>query len=264
MPDADLHINAVSVSYRLRGHTFVAVASTSLDLPAGQTLSLVGPSGCGKTTLLNVVAGFIQPTTGHVSIGAEVVTGPSADRAVVFQADAVFPWLSVRANLEYGPRVRRHLDDDARRRIETFLDMMDLTRFADQYPKVLSGGMRKRVDVARVYVNDPAVVLLDEPFGALDDFTKSQLQDELIHLSLVAPKTTVFVTHDIEEAIYVGDLIAVMSANPGRVVDIITVPFPRERTASLKDSDEFQHLRHRIQALLRTEKVPLLESQTPI
>lgn len=251
MKDADLHVEGVSVRYTLRGREFVALESSTIDIEAGQTLCLVGPSGCGKTTLLNVIAGFVQPTSGQVRVGGGVVSGPSAERAVVFQADAVFPWLSVRQNLEYGPQVRGALDDAARRRVDNYLDLMGLTAFAREYPKVLSGGMRKRVDVARVYVNDPMVVLLDEPFGALDDFTKSYLQDELIRLSLVEPKTTVFVTHDIEEAIYVGDRIAVMSARPGRIAEVITVPFARERKPSVKDDEEFQKLRQHIQRLLR-------------
>jgi ABC-type nitrate/sulfonate/bicarbonate transport system ATPase subunit len=169
----------------------------------------------------------------------------------VFQADAVFPWLSVRGNLEYGPRVRRELNDAAKKRVDRYLDMMTLTSFANEFPKVLSGGMRKRVDVARVYVSDPSVVLLDEPFGALDDFTKSSLQDELIKLKLIDPKTTVFVTHDIEEAIYVADIIAVMTTCPGQLQELITVPLPRDRDASVKDSGEFRELREHIQGLLR-------------
>ena len=247
----DLRIEDVSVVFNLQGRDLVALESLTLEIPTGQTLALVGPSGCGKTTLLNVIAGFIQPTTGRVLVGGEPVRGPSSQRSVVFQADAVFPWLSVRENLKYGPRIRREFDDAARERVERYLEMMGLTAFAGEYPKVLSGGMRKRVDVARVYVSDPSVVLLDEPFGALDDFTKSNLQDELVKLKKIDPKTTVFVTHDIEEAIYVGDVVAVMAARPGRLQEVIEVPLSPDREAAVKDSDEFQELRQHIQRLLR-------------
>ncbi len=249
----DLSIQAVSVDYTLKGRNFTALSQASIDVPAGTTVSLVGPSGCGKTTLLNVIGGFIRATSGHVLVGGIPVSGPGAERAMVFQADAVFPWLTVRQNLLYGPRIRKALDSAALARCDKYLELMGLAAFADEYPKVLSGGMRKRVDVARAYVNDSAIVLLDEPFGALDDFTKSYLQDELIHLSLVEPKTTVFVTHDIEEAIYVGDVVVVMATRPGRVAEHIEVPFPRDRVASIKDSDEFQQVRQRIQRLLRQE-----------
>jgi NitT/TauT family transport system ATP-binding protein len=241
------------VDYSLKGRTFAALSSTSLDVPAERTVSLVGPSGCGKTTLLNVIGGFIKATSGQVLVGGVPVSGPGAERAMVFQADAVFPWLTVRQNLLYGPRIRKALDQTALDRCSKYLELMGLTAFADEYPKVLSGGMRKRVDVARAYVNDSAIMLLDEPFGALDDFTKSYLQDELIRLSLVEPKTTVFVTHDIEEAIYVGDVVVVMATRPGRIAEQIEVPFPRDRVASIKDSDEFQQVRQHIQRLLRLE-----------
>lgn len=251
MSQTDLCIDNVSVRYSLRGRTFIALDSVSLEVDEGETVCLVGPSGCGKTTLLNVVAGFLLPTNGEVRVGGTPVAGPGPDRAVVFQADAVFPWLSVRRNLEYGPRIRGMLDANATARVDSYLEMMGLTAFANEFPKVLSGGMRKRVDVARVYANDPQVVLLDEPFGALDDFTKSHLQDELIRLSLVNPKTTMFVTHDIEEALYVGNRVAVMSARPGRIEDIIAIPFPRDRTSSVKDADEFHQLRQYVQRLLR-------------
>lgn len=242
----------VTVTMKLRNESFNAVEHVTLEVPASQTLVLVGPSGCGKTTLLNVIAGFLSPTAGKAAIDGVPITGPGADRAVVFQGDAVFPWLTVRKNIEYGPRVRgRRNDDQTRRNVDSFISLMGLESFQNEYPKVLSGGMRKRVDVARAYVSDPSVILLDEPFGALDDMTKTTLQEELVNLSVRRPKTTVFVTHDIEEAIYVGDRIAVMTPRPASIKRIIDVEYSRPRPADLRTDPGFQEMRRDIQSLLR-------------
>ena len=249
-----ISVQNASVSYSIRGREMVALDDLTLDIPAGRTIALVGPSGCGKTTLLNLIAGFLKPTSGTLTVDGKPISAPGRDRAVVFQADAVFPWLTVRRNLEFGPRVGKRRDASLQKRIDHYVELMGLGSFVDEFPKVLSGGLRKRVDVARAYVNQPDVVLLDEPFGALDDMTKSYLQEEIVRLSVTDPKTSIFVTHDIEEALYIGDQVAVMTSRPGRMRELIDVPFPRPRPADVRTSPEFQELRRHIQRLLRAHQ----------
>ncbi|HVV91185.1 MAG TPA: ABC transporter ATP-binding protein [Solirubrobacterales bacterium] len=242
-----LALRDVSVYYSIGKETILALDTVNLEIAKGETVCIVGPSGCGKTTILNIVAGFLFPSLGEVSLGGERIDSPDADRAVVFQQDAVFPWLTVRKNLEYGPRRRRAFDSEARDRVDHYLQLMGLEGFADAYPKMLSGGMRKRVDVARAYVNDPEVILLDEPFGAIDDMTKNHLQRELMRLSVDAPKTSIFITHDIEEAIYLGDRVVVMTPRPGKVKEVIDVDERRPRDLAWKTTEEFQGMRRHIQ-----------------
>ncbi len=224
----------------------VALSEADLSIGDGEIVCLVGPSGCGKTTMLNLTAGFLQPSQGQILVGGEVAGPPDASRAVVFQQDAVFPWLTVRRNIEYGPRMRGQDRSEFGPRAEHFMQLVGLERFADAYPKELSGGMRKRVDLARAYVSNPDVLLMDEPFGALDVFTREAMWDAL-HAGLRRePKTVLFVTHDIEEAIYIGDRIVMMTPRPAQVHREIPVPFPKERDLSLRATQEFQRLRHEI------------------
>jgi len=245
-----LALRDVSVYYSIGKENILALDTVNLEIAKGETVCVVGPSGCGKTTILNLVAGFLFPSLGEISLAGERVDSPDADRAVVFQQDAVFPWLTVRKNLEYGPKRRRAFDADARRRVDHYLELMGLEGFADAYPKMLSGGMRKRVDVARAYVNDPEVILLDEPFGAIDDMTKNHLQRELMRLSVEEPKTSIFITHDIEEAIYLGDRVVVMTPRPGKVKEVIAVEEARPRDLAWKTTNEFQEMRRHIQSSL--------------
>jgi NitT/TauT family transport system ATP-binding protein len=250
---SSIQINGVTVSFRLGRDEVVALDTVSLAVESGEVVCLVGPSGCGKTTLLNLVAGFLRPTKGEVLVDRQRVKGPGPDRAVVFQADAVFPWLTVRRNLEYGPRSRGHLNKEARGLIGRYLDLMGLRQFENAHPKALSGGMKKRVDLARAYVNSPSVVLLDEPFGALDAMTKAHLQTELMRISAVDEKTVIFVTHDIEEAIYVGDKVVVMTPRPGRVKEVIDVPYKRPRDQHVKADRKFPAMRSEIASMLGVE-----------
>ncbi|MET7993667.1 ABC transporter ATP-binding protein [Amycolatopsis sp. NPDC005232] len=250
---ARIVVDDLTVTMQLKDRSFDAVQNASFTIEPGQTLAIVGPSGCGKTTLLNVLGGFTGATTGEALIDGAPVGAPDEHRATVFQADAVFPWLTVRGNLEYGPRIRHAQDAASKARTEHFLQVLGLEAFADEFPKVLSGGMRKRVDIGRAYVNNPRTILLDEPFGALDEITKEQLQDELVNLSVSDPKTLVFITHDIEEAIFVGDMVAVMTPRPGRIRKIIDVPFARPRPENVRMEPAFQELRREIQSLLRNE-----------
>jgi NitT/TauT family transport system ATP-binding protein len=248
---SEIILDGVSKRYRTRAGEFVAIVETSLTVRSEETVCIVGASGCGKTTLLNMIAGFVRPTTGSVSVGGQHVSGPGADRAVVFQADAVFPWLTVRQNLEYGPRVRRLEPRKWKPRVDRYLTAVGLEEFANAYPKALSGGMKKRVDLARAYVNDPDILLMDEPYGALDVLTKESMQTELMTISAGERKTIVFVTHDIEEAIFLGDRIVVMGSGPGRIEADIPVTFPRQRTLAVRATPEFQAMRQHIGLLLR-------------
>lgn len=232
------------------GSEVVALEGVDLEIDPLETVAVVGPSGCGKSTLLNLVAGFARPTTGSVLVGGEPVKGPGADRAVVFQGDAVFPWLTVRGNVTYGPRIRGVARQEQDRRAERFMQLVGLGGFEDAYPKELSGGMRKRVDLARAWTNEPQVLILDEPFGALDVLTKEAMQLALVSIVAEEPKTTLLITHDIEEAVFVADRVVAMSPRPGRIVADIPVPFQRPRRPELRAEPEFQRLRMKILALL--------------
>lgn len=224
----------------------LALDRTNLVVDSGEIVSIVGPSGCGKTTLLNLVAGFTTPTEGRVLLEDAPAGPPDGTRAVVFQDDAVFPWLTVEENLSYGPRMRGVAPTTWQPRVEHFLELVGLPDFESVYPKQLSGGMRKRVDLARAYVNDPDVLLMDEPFGALDIFTKETMWTSFEAVARAEGKTVLFVTHDIEEAIYIGDRVLVMTPRPARVAQDIRIDFERPRRLSLRARPEFQELRLQI------------------
>jgi len=233
-----------------RGEDVVALSDVDLDVDGLETVAVVGPSGCGKSTLLNLIAGFSSASEGEVVVGRRRVSGPGPDRAVVFQGDAVFPWLTVRGNVTYGPRMRGVPKREYEQRAERFLHVVGLDGFADAYPKELSGGMRKRVDLARAWTNEPDVLILDEPFGALDVLTKEAMQQALLAIVAEEPKTTILITHDIEEAVFVADRVVAMSPRPGRIVAEVTVPFRRPRRPELRADPEFQRLRMEILGLL--------------
>jgi len=227
-----------------------ALRRTSLHIGINEIVCIVGPSGCGKSTILNLIAGFISPTEGRVLVNNRPVTGPGADRAVVFQQDSVFPWLTVRKNLEYGPRARGIASEERKEIVSTLLRSVGLAEYANLLPRQLSGGMKKRVDLARAYANRPEILLMDEPFGALDVMTKEKMQLELLRLWKQDARTVVFVTHDIEEALFVGHRVLIMTARPARVAGEIAVPFEISLDPHVKTSPEFQRLRENIMDLL--------------
>ena len=228
----------------------VVFQGVDLDVAPNSFVSIVGHSGCGKSTLVRIVAGLVPATSGEVRHDDQPVTGPSARRGMVFQKDAVFPWLTVRQNIEYGPRVRGVTGAERRRTAERWCRDVGLAAFADAYPKELSGGMRKRVDLARVYANSPDVLLMDEPFGALDAQTKESMQHEVLKLWSSERKTVLFVTHDLDEATFLSDSVVVMAAHPGRIAEIVTIELPRPRTAEMRVSDAFVHAKRRVWAAL--------------
>jgi NitT/TauT family transport system ATP-binding protein len=206
-----------------------ALAEVDLDVGEREFVCILGPSGCGKSTLLNIVAGFLAPTTGGVRVDGRLVTGPAPERGVVFQEYALFPWLTVSGNVEFGPRVQARPADARRRIVDRYLDLVGLRAHAEKFPAQLSGGMKQRVAIARALANDPAVMLMDEPFGALDAQTRETLQDELSRIQRVEHKTILFVTHSIREAVYLADRVVVMTSVPGRIRQVFPIKLPEVR-----------------------------------
>ncbi|WP_104131621.1 ABC transporter ATP-binding protein [Cryobacterium sp. M91] len=239
----EIVIDQVSKVFESKRSRTVALNDAALTIAPEEIVCVVGPSGCGKTSLLNLVAGFEMPTTGEIRVGGSRVRGPSQERAVVFQSDAVFPWLSVRDNIGFGLRAQGKSAVERNERVARFIELVGLSEFANSYPKELSGGMRKRVDIARAYASNPDILLLDEPFGALDHFTKEVMWLALRQVAAAEPKTILFITHDIEEALFLGDRVVVMTPRPARVHSIIDVPFGSNRGLELRADLEFQKMR---------------------
>lgn len=228
-----LRLVDVSKSFRAADDSLVlALNGLSLAVRAGEMVSLIGPSGCGKSTLLRLIAGLDAPTSGQLRVGGEPITGPSAERGLIFQDPNLFPWLSVRGNIQAGLAARGVLRQ-RRHEVEEFLRLAGLEAFANVYPHQLSGGMAQRAALARALVNHPKVLLLDEPLGALDQFTRMRMQDEVLRVWEARGTTMLLVTHDIDEAIYMSDRIAVMTQRPGRIERLLDVPLerPRQRTS---------------------------------
>jgi ABC-type nitrate/sulfonate/bicarbonate transport system ATPase subunit len=242
-----LFVRDVSKSFRAAdGSRLAALGGLSLTVRAGEMVSLIGPSGCGKSTLLRLIAGLDAPTSGEVRVGDEPITGPSAERGLMFQDHNLFPWLSVRGNVQAG-LVARGVLRQRRHEVEEFMRLVGLDDFAEVYPHQLSGGMAQRAALARALVNHPKVLLLDEPLGALDQFTRMRMQDEVLRVWQARRTTLLLVTHDIDEAIYMSDRIAIITPRPGRVERVIDVTLdrPRERV-----SPEFLRLRASILEML--------------
>jgi NitT/TauT family transport system ATP-binding protein len=241
---------------RIRGVTktfedVVALDGIDLDVAEGELVCLLGPSGCGKSTLLNCVAGFTHPTSGTIAANEAPVTGPGPDRGMVFQEYALFPWMSVRANVAFGLEMRREPRKEVDARVDALLGQLHLTDFADRFPKDLSGGMRQRVAIARLLALDSPILLMDEPFGALDALTRRNLQDELLRIWTETRKTVLFVTHGIEESLYLADRIVVMTYRPGRVKAIVPVTLARPRDVS---SPELNELKRELSAMVMEEQ----------
>lgn len=241
----------VRVSFpKADGTEIIALDNISGKVYENEFLCIMGPSGCGKTTLLNCIAGLLKPTSGSLKIDDRQIVAPGADRVVVFQNDAVFPWMTVEQNIAYSTKYKIADKEAARQRVEYFIKLVGLNDFRKAWPKQLSGGMRKRVDLARAYVADPEVMLLDEPFGPLDVLTKERLQEELLSLWHKVPRTVVFITHDIEEALFLGQRVIVMTPRPGKIHTILEPGLPEDRTIAIKSSPQFVELRRRIRQIL--------------
>jgi len=226
----------------------------SLTIREREIVCLIGASGCGKTTLLHVVAGLLLPSHGTVVVKGATVTRPGADRVMVFQDDAVFPWMTVWRNLEYGLKVKRLPRAEREQRVQKVLELVGLTGREKLFPRQLSGGMRKRVDLGRAIAVEPEILLMDEPYAALDAMTKERLQVEFLRIHEETEMTTLFVTHDLEEALFLGNRVVAMGTNPGRIHSILDVNFPHPRPVDLKRSNEFQRLRGELIARLEAAR----------
>ena len=229
------------------GRQVLALSDVSLSVTDGEFMAIVGPSGCGKTSLLNIVAGLLRYDTGSVIIDGKKIDGPGVERAVVFQQSSLLPWRTVAGNVRYGMEMQRRFDRDVMHsRTEHFVKLVGLNGFERHYPSELSGGMQQRVNLARALAADPVVLLMDEPFAALDAQTREFMQAELLKIWSEARKTVLFITHQINEAVYLADRVAVMSARPGRVKGIVPIPFERPRTLALKRDPRFLEIEERI------------------
>ncbi len=259
---ARLTLDRLSMRFRTRrGETVSALDGISFEVKDREFAVLVGTSGCGKSTILRLVAGLLPPTAGQVLVDGRPVSGPGADRGMVFQSYTLFPWLTVRQNVEFGLRLR---GVPAAARVETaehYLTLVGLAGFERVYPKELSGGMMQRVAIARALANDPAVLLMDEPFGALDAQTRTLMGELLLRVWGEAAKTVLFVTHDIDEALFLGDRVFVMTARPGRIREEIQVPLPRPRTVDMLTGEVFVGLKRRVMALIRDEALRMLDAR---
>lgn len=241
-----LRIEKVRKDYDGRGGTMTALNGVSLDIHENEFICVVGPSGCGKSTLLNIIAGLLEPTEGTVYLDGNRIEGTGRERGVVFQQYALFPWLTVLKNVMFGLQLKKIPDAQAKEIALKYIKSVGLEEFVDAYPKELSGGMKQRVAIARAYAVNPEVLLLDEPFGALDAQTRAQLQTELLNAWEQERKTCFFITHDVDEAIILAQRVVIMSARPGRIKKIVDIDIPYPRTQETKNHPRFLELKSEI------------------
>ena len=245
----------VSVGFATASGTLKVIDDVSFTVRDREFISIIGPSGCGKTTLLNLAAGFVQPTDGRVTLDGAQIEGPGPERGVIFQEYGVFPWLTVAGNIEFGLALAANRKPAAERRVlvERYMRLMGLSEFAAAWPKTLSGGMRQRLAIARAYAVNPQFLLMDEPFGALDAQTRAAMQDLLQEVLAAEGKTVMLITHSVEEAIYLSNRIVVVTARPARVREIIDIPFESPRSGVLHEDPRFSALRAHIRDLVMAE-----------
>ncbi|WP_402462402.1 ABC transporter ATP-binding protein [Isoptericola aurantiacus] len=243
---AKISVQEVRKTFPLKNEEFVALDRVSLDIADNEFVTVVGPSGCGKSTLMNILAGLDETTSGHAMVDGREVSGPSPERGVIFQQYALFPWLTVRKNIEFGLKVAGLGRTERRERADHFIRLVGLDQFADALPKMLSGGMKQRCAIARAYAVNPSILLMDEPFGALDALTRVKLQEQLLETWSREKRTVMFITHDVDEAVFLANRVVVMAARPGRIYDVIDVDLPYPRTEDVRLSPEFAELRNRV------------------
>jgi NitT/TauT family transport system ATP-binding protein len=229
-----------------RSGDLMALDNVSLDIEENEFVCIVGPSGCGKSTMLNVIAGLEKPSSGKILVDDTEISGPGPERGVIFQQYALFAWLTVEKNVEYGLMIKKVPRSERKNIVKKYIDMVGLSDFTKAYPKELSGGMKQRVAIARAYANNPEILLLDEPFGALDAQTRSQLQEDLLNTWETEKKTCFFITHDVEEAVLLAQRIVIMSTRPGRIKEIVKVDIPYPRNQKTKLSKEFNDTKNYI------------------
>lgn len=245
-----LSFEDVSVEYISDRATTLALYNFNLDIFENEFICLVGQSGCGKSTALNLAAGLITPSKGIVRMNGDEITGPSKTRAVVFQSDAVFPWMSVEENIAFGPKAQGKSQDEIQSIVNDCLEMIGLTEFRNAWPMSLSGGMRKRVDLARAYASNPKILLMDEPFGALDFLLKEKMQEQLRDNWFKNRKTIFFITHDLEEALFLGSQVIIMTPRPGKIAETVTTNFGEQRLNQLRTEPHFIKMRRELRDLI--------------
>jgi len=263
-PEGRIDIRQLSIVLGQGAQAFEAVQGLDCQIEAGQFVCVVGPSGCGKSTLLGALAGHLQPHTGTLNVDGAAVSGPSPQRGMVFQQHTLFPWRTVRDNVAFGLKMRGLGKAERHRAADEILTLVGLEGFAGHWPDQLSGGMQQRVEIARVLVNRPRLLLMDEPFGALDALTRLNMQELLLDIWTRIRTTVVFVTHDIDEALFLADRLLVMSPRPGRIIEDLRLDFPRPRTTGLVTSPEFSHLKRHCLELLRHEEGRQLPRLNPL
>ncbi len=243
-----------------------ALRDINLQVRKREFVSVIGPSGCGKSTFIKIIAGLDSPTSGQACIDGTKITGPSSERGMVFQGYTLFPWLSVRRNVMFGMRMKGVKKRTAERQADEWLELVGLAKFADHYPGQLSGGMKQRVAIARALANEPRILLMDEPFGALDAQTRASMQSHLLKIWESVDVTVLFITHDLDEAIYLSDRIVVLGAHPGRVLEVIDVPVSRPRSNEQCLSGHFLATKRRLEELIHgghvDEEAALLQAAT--
>jgi NitT/TauT family transport system ATP-binding protein len=259
--EVEIDVADLTIVYETAKGQVVAADRVSFQIKRGEFVCLLGPSGCGKSTVLNAIAGFETPYSGSVSVGGQIVSGPSPDRGMVFQQPHLFPWKSVRSNIAHGPSALGKTGKQAGEIADGLIAMVGLTRFADAYPHTLSGGMQQRVAIARALANRPGVLLMDEPFGALDAQTRVVMQESLLDLWFQLGTTIVFVTHDIDEAIFLADRVLLMSAGPGRILRDLHIDLPRQRSSDVVLERSYIAYKKECLDLIRTESRRAFEQQ---
>lgn len=254
--DAKIVVQNISRVFHVRStnaiapEDFVAIKDVNFKVRNGEFLTIVGPSGCGKSTLLDMIAGLAKQSSGEVFIDGKLITGPALDRGIVLQGYALFPWRTVRRNVEFGLEIKGIRKSERADISQNFINLVGLKGFEDRYPYELSGGMKQRVAIARALAYDPEVLLMDEPFAAVDAQTREVLQDELLRIWEETHKTIIFVTHSIDEAVFLADRVAIMSVNPGTIKAIVDITLPRPRNG-IRSSAEFGWIRHKVSELLQ-------------
>lgn len=254
-----ISIDKVLISYGDNEDLNIAVDETSFEIKPQEFVCLLGPSGCGKSSLLNAIAGFVQTTEGQIRVDGSVVDKPGPDRGMVFQQYSLLPWKTIFENIAMGPKLAN--DVEASQTAEYFLDMVGLSKYRNHYPSELSGGMQQRVGIARALASYPSVLLMDEPFGALDAQTRLVMQENLLNVWSKFGTTVVFVTHDVDEAVFLADRILIMSASPGRVIADLKNPLPRPRSQLMSTRDDFNELKQHCLKIIREESMRAFELQ---
>ena len=258
---ADIDVHDLSIVFDTPAGDFTAVDRVSFQARPGEFLCLLGPSGCGKSTVLNAIAGFEPPASGQVNVLGREVRGPGPERGMVFQQPNLFPWRTVRGNIGHGPRMAGKSRREIKEKTDRLIEMVGLTRFAEAYPHMLSGGMQQRVALARALANQPRILLMDEPFGALDSQTRAMMQEHLLALWAKIGATIVFVTHDVDEAVFLADRVLIMTASPGQIRSDLTVDLARPRDVSMLSEPAFLELRRTCLEVIREESARAFAQQ---